>query len=359
MKKTKPIKPRKEHTKGKNKGKDKGKGKGKKQYKIRNWKSYNQALVNRGKVTLWLDEDAQDTWQDVQKTHKPGAPKQYSDGAITTCLTFKSLFHLPLRATEGFVTSIFESMNLNLSVPDFSTLSIRAGKLSIDINTKIDLKNIDQAIDIVIDSSGAKVYGEGEWKVKKHGAGKHRTWRKFHLAIDPKTKKIKAAKMTGNDVGDGEMLEPLLAKVENPIHRTFGDGAYDKRICYDVLHQRGIVAIIPPQKNAKIWRHGNRKGLRHARDENLRRIREIGKPAWKEETQYHTRSIAENGMFRYKTVFGERLWARRYDNQQTEVLLKCKILNQFTDLGMPKTARIPNVIGIPQSVEQFETVIAA
>lgn len=351
MKKIKPIKPRKQHARER--------GKTKKTYKVRNWKEYNQALVNRGKITVWINDEAQANWKNDVKTHKPGAPIQYSDTAITTCLMFKSLFHLPLRTTEGFVKSLFESMRLDLSVPDFSTLSIRAGKLSIDINTKVDMKHIDRTIDIVIDSSGAKVYGEGEWKVKKHGWGKHRTWRKFHLAIDPKTKKIKAAEMTGNDVSDGEMLEPLLVKVENPIKRTFGDGGYDKKICYDALNRMGIVAIIPPQKNAKIWQHGNKKELRHARDENLRRIREIGKSAWKKETKYHTRSIAENGIFRYKTVFGERLWARNYRNQQTEVLLKCKILNQFTDLGMPEAVAISEIIGMPQPVEQFEPAIVA
>lgn len=351
MKKNKLIIPRKQYAKER--------GRSKKTYKIRNWKEYNQALVNRGKVTLWLSDETQTNWNNTEKTHKPGAPLQYSDVAIVTCLTFKSFFHLPLRATEGFVISLFESMGLDLTVPDFSTLSIRAGALSIDINTKIDIKHTDQAIDIVVDSSGAKVYGEGEWKVKKHGASCRRTWRKFHLAIDPKDKKIKAAEMTGNDVSDGEMIDSLLNQVANPITRVFGDGAYDKWACYDVLNQRGITAIIPPQKNAKIWQHGNRRGLRHARDENLRRIRIIGKKAWKEEIEYHTRSIAENGMFRYKTVFGERLWARNYRNQQTEVLVKCKILNQFTDLGMPQTVAISENMSIPQSVEQFETVIVA
>lgn len=316
--------------------KDKKSAKNKK-YKVRNWHEYNEMLVNRGRLMVWVDEETKDNWINVDLSGKRGAPKQYSDTAITTCLTFKALFHLSLRTTEGFVASVFELMKLDLPVPDFSTLSIRAADLPVDIRTKSDLATQDETINIVVDSSGAKVYGEGEWKVKKHGWCKHRTWRKFHLGIDPKTKRIKAADMTGNDTGDCEMLETLLTQVINPIDQVFADGAYDKRVCYDVLNELSIAAVIPPQKNARIWQHGNSKAERLARDENLRRIREIGRTAWKEETSYHQRSIAENGMFRFKTIFGERLSSRSYDNQRTEVLLKCKILNQLTDIGMPQS----------------------
>jgi hypothetical protein len=309
----------------------------KKKYKVRNWHEYNEILVNRGRLMVWVDEETQNNWQNNPKTGKAGAPKQYSDTAITTCLTFKALFHLTLRATEGFVTSLFQLMELDLPVPDFSTLSIRGATLDIDIRTSTDLDTEDETINIVVDSSGAKVYGEGEWKVKKHGWQKHRTWRKFHLGIDPQTRRIKAAEMTGNDTGDCEMLEALLKQITNPIDHMFGDGGYDKRVCYKVLDELGIVAGIPPQENAKIWQHGNCNSPPHARDENLRRIREIGRTAWKKEISYHQRSIVENGMFRFKTAFGERLSARNYANQRTEVLLKCKILNQLTDIGMPQT----------------------
>jgi hypothetical protein len=327
--KTKPSKPTKDK-KPKN-------SKKKKKYKVRNWHEYNEMLVNRGRLMVWVDENTKDNWINVDTSGKRGAPKQYSDTAITTCLTFKALYHLSLRATEGFVASVFKLMQLDLPVPDFSTLSIRAADLPVDIRTKVDRDTQDETINIVVDSSGAKVYGEGEWKVKKHGWCKHRTWRKFHLGFDPKTKRIKAAEMTGNDTADCEILETLLKQVTNPIDQVCGDGGYDKRVCYDVLRKLGIVAVIPPQENAKIWQHGNSKAPPHARDENLRRIREMGRAAWKEETSYHQRSIAENGMFRFKTMFGEKLSARNSPNQRTEVLLKCKILNQLTDIGMPDT----------------------
>jgi hypothetical protein len=328
------IKTKTQPTKSKKSKKKAGK---KKKYKVRNWHEYNQMLVDRGRVTFWVSEDAQGNWHKVKTTGKRGAPKQYSDSAITTCLTVKALFHLTLRGTEGFINSLFEVMNVSLACPDFSTLSIRGGNLGIDIRTKTDLDTQDETINIVVDSSGAKVYGEGEWKVKKHGWQKHRTWRKFHLGIDPETKRIKATEITGNDIADCEMLETLLKQVTNPIDQAFGDGGYDKRVCYDILKELGIVAVIPPQENAKVWQHGNSKAPPRARDENLRRIREIGRKTWKEETSYHQRSLVENGIFRFKTIFGERLSARNYANQRTEVLLKCKILNQLTDIGMPQT----------------------
>ena len=286
---------------------------------------------------VWIDEEAQSNWTSPAASGKRGAPRQYSDTAIETCLTFKALYHLSLRATEGFVASLLSLMRLSLPTPDFSTLSLRGAELAVDIRTKTDIQNTDETLHIVVDSSGAKVYGEGEWKVRMHGWSKHRTWRKFHLAIDEKTKRIKAAEMTGNETADSAMLETLLNQIPNPIDQVDADGAYDRRVCYKVLDERGIVAGIPPRENAKIWQHGNSNSPPLARDENLRRIRQVGRAQWKEEISYHRRSIAENGMYRFKTIFGSSLSARNFNTQRTEVLVKCKVLNKLTDIGMPDT----------------------
>lgn len=310
------------------------KKKGKKKYKVRNWKEYNQMLVNRGSIFFWIEESAKENWNNPPKTRKRGRPELYSDTAIETCLTLGAVFHLKLRAAEGFANSLFALMGLPLSSPDYSTLSIRSGTLSVDIHAEKEV-DVNEALHIVVDSSGAKVYGEGEWKVRQHGWSKHRTWRKFHLGIDEKTKQIKAAEVTGNNTADCDVLEPLLRQIENPIDQVSTDGAYDKRKCYDVLDELGIIAAIPPQKNAKIWRHGNTDGAPYARDENLRRIREIGRRRWKEEVGYHRRSIAENTMYRFKTAFGDIIASRIFPNQRTEVLLKCKILNKMALGGMP------------------------
>lgn len=258
----------------------------------------------------------------------------YSDAAIETCLTLGHVFHLNLRATEGFIDSLLRLMGLSLSSPDYSTLSIRETALSVNIHAEKEV-DVNETLHIVVDSSGAKVYGEGEWKVRQHGWSKHRTWRKFHLGIDENTGTIKAAEVTGNDTADCDVLEPLLLQIPNPIDQVSADGAYDKRKCYEILDTLGIIAAIPPQKNAKIWRHRHYSSSPHARDENLRRIREIGRKSWKEEVGYHRRSIAENTMFRFKTAFGDAIASRLFANQHTEILLKCKILNKMTMGGMP------------------------
>lgn len=309
----------------------------KKKYKVRNWREYNAMLVERGSIFFWIEQSAQENWNNTEKTGKPGAPQSYSDIAISTCLTIKAVFHLSLRATEGFVNSLFRLLCLPLISPHYSTLCIRAGSLSVNVHPKnTDNARIAEPLHIVVDSSGAKVYGEGEWKVRQHGWCKHRTWRKFHLCLDERTKRIMAAEVTRNDVADSEMFEPLLTKIAKRIVKVSADGAYDKRCCYSFLNNAHIAAVIPPQKNARIWQHGNTKAPPLIRDANLRRIRAVGIHQWKIVTAYHRRSIAENCVFRFKTIFSDRLSSRTFDNQRTEILLKCQILNKMADLGLPQ-----------------------
>jgi hypothetical protein len=311
----------------------------KKKYKVRNWREYNEALVQRGSIFFWIDQSAQDDWHPNEKTGKRGKPKVFSDAAIEACLTVRNIFRLPLRATEGFVNSLFTLMRLRLSSPDYSTLSLRGEALPVSIHAE-NIVDTDETLHIVVDSSGAKVYGEGEWKVRQHGWSKRRTWRKFHLAVDEKSKRIKATEVTGNDTADGDMLKPLLRTIPNPIDQVSADGAYDKRKCYDALSDLGIIAAIPPQRNARIWWHNNRRDAPHARDENLRSIRNIGRAAWKKEIGYNRRSIAENAVFRFKTVFGDIISSRKFENQRTEILIKCKILNRMALGGMPETVLV-------------------
>ena len=201
-------------------------------------------------------------------------------------------------------------------------------------------KPATEPMHLVIDSTGLKVYGEGEWKVRQHGYSKRRTWKKLHLIVDAKTHKIAAATLTANDVHDGEMLPPLLAKITQPIAELAADGAYDHRKVYDLLAERKIRALIVPRRNAKIRRHGNAKGARHLRDENLRRIRKVGRKAWKVESGYHQRSLAETAMFRYKRIFGDRLRAREEHAQFLEAMICCSALNRMTDQGMPFRERV-------------------
>jgi len=189
-----------------------------------------------------------------------------------------------------------------------------------------------------VDSTGAKVYGEGEWKVRQHGWSKHRTWKKLHIGVDANTGDILLGEVSGNSTADCTMLEPLLSQLPSQakIDQVSADGGHDRRVCYDALrHYRVSHIAIPPQHNAKIWQHGNIRAQPLPRDANLRRIREIGRKRWKEETLYHRRSLAETTMFRLKTIFADRVSARTDAGRRMQLLLRCQILNRMTALGMP------------------------
>ncbi len=303
-------------------------------YRIRNWKQYNQALVNRGSLTLWVDPATLRAWR-YQGPAQQGAQYRYSDTAIQCVLTLRAVYHLPLRATEGFARSIFGLMGLDLDVPDYSTLCRRAKALQITLP-----KVAEGPLHLVIDSTGLKVYGEGEWKVRQHGYSKRRTWIKLHLAIDPESHEIRAAMVSDPGVTDAEAMPDLLEPEEGQVEAVEADGAFDRRGVYEALERRGARAIIPPRRDAKIIRHGNSSGPRLARDENLRRIRRIGRAAWKEESGYHRRSLAETAMFRMETIFGGGVASRRPHQQAKEVGIRCRALDIMTHQGMPVSERI-------------------
>jgi Transposase DDE domain len=298
-------------------------------YRIRNWKQYNDALVNRGSLTLWVDQAALEAWR-YQGPTRRGAQLDYSDTAIQCLLTLRAVYQLTLRATEGFARSLFELMGLDLPVPDYTTLCRRAGTLRIDLPRKAQ-----GPLHLVIDSTGLKVYGEGEWKARQHGYSKRRTWLKLHLAIDPETHEIQAAVVTEPGVTDAEAVPSLLEQVENPVSGAGADGAYDRREVYEELERRGAEAVIPPRRDAVIRRHGSKAGPRLARDEDLRRIRRIGRAAWEKESGYHRRSLAETAMFRMKTIFGGGVASRRPAQQAKEIGIRCRALNIMTHQGMP------------------------
>jgi len=308
-------------------------------YRIRNWHDYNESLVKRGSLTLWLDKEASESWLACRgkEEKKEGRPFIYSDTAIEIILTVGSVYHLPLRALEGFlksIASLFEKAR-SIRIPDYSTCSRRSKDLVIQIRTK-KIKE-DEDIHVVADSTGVKVFGEGEWKVRQHGYSKRRTWKKIHIAINEKGEII-ATEVTGNDTHDAKMVTPLFNQVKERIASFGGDGAYDKGNVYEACLARGIpLILIPPQKNAKIWYHGNSKDSPHPRDENLRAIRMMGRKQWKKQSGYHTRSRIETTMFRLKTILGPTVQSRVWENQITELKLKCKILNKMFYLGMPES----------------------
>jgi len=301
------------------------------QYRIRNWSEYNAGLKQRGSLTFWLDESVLEGWIVPELSGKRGASVWYSDLAMMTMATVKAVYRLAGRQCQGFLESIFELMGIELSVPDHSTLSRRLSRLTV----ALPVVPKEGARHVVVDSTGVKVYGEGEWKTRQHGISKRRTWRKLHLGVDEATGEILAAVVTTNDVHDGEVLKDLLETIEGDIEQVSTDGAYDHRHCYDEIAERGAKPVIPPRKDAIIWQHGNCKAPPHPRDENLRYIRQHGRKKWKRDANYHRRSLAETTMFRFKTIFGGNLSSRKFDNQAVELFIKCAALNRMIQIAKP------------------------
>jgi IS5 family transposase len=287
-------------------------------------------------LTLWITEDVLQTWHPTVPEGRRGHPRTYTDTAIGTMATLQEIYHLGLRQTEGLLQSIGELLHLEVAIPDYSTLSRRRATLEIALPRTCG----SEALHVVVDSTGVKVFGEGEWKVRQHGYSYRRTWRKVHLGVDEASGELVAAVVTTNNYSDSQILPDLLAQVEEEIQQVSGDGGYDRRNCYEAIRARQAQATIPPQRNAKIWQHGNTKAERLARDQNLRRIRQVGRAAWKRECGYHRRSLAETTMFRLKTIFSERVTARGFAGQAVQVLVRCAALNRMTQLGKPDSYRV-------------------
>ena len=182
---------------------------------------------------------------------------------------------------------------------------------------------------IVIDSTGLKVYGEGEWKVRQHEYSKRRTWKKFHLGVDESNSQIKAVVLSDNSLKDNEVFKDIVTGIEGKICQISADGAYDSRDCYSISEAQGIKLVVLPRKGAVIKKHGNCHGLPLPRDVHIREIRQIGRKKWKERNKYHRRSLSETAMYRFKTLLGDKLSSREFHRQANEAFIKCKILNQM------------------------------
>lgn len=318
--------------------KKKTKSRSKTVYHVRNWSKYDQALVDRYSLTIWISEDMQKSWK-YTGPKQQGAQFTYADEAIEAMLILKEVFHLGNRGVEGFVRSIFKIMRIDLPVPDHTTLSTRGKALKVELPLQVKGQ-----VTLVMDSTGLKIYGEGEWKVRKHGWGKHRTWRKLHLMVEPSSGEIQAIELTGADGHDSQAVPPMLAQLdsETEIEEIIGDGGYDTWSVYNAVKARAPNAkiIIPPQKNAKIKQHGNSKLPPLVRDETLRAIRKSSRKTWKKQSGYHQRSLAETAMYRFKVIFSDQLSTRSLEAQTVQVRIRCKALNQMTHLGMPQSYKV-------------------
>jgi len=305
-------------------------------YKVRNWPEYDQALKNRGSLTIWFTEKAIKAWQPDCLQKQRGGQPAYSNIAIETGMTLRSVYKLGLRQTEGFLESISDLMGLELSIPDHTTLSRRSKQLNI---TKFKRKSGDP-INILVDSTGLKICGSGEWQETKHGLQKRKDWRKLHLVIDEKTGDIVASELTTNKKDDPSQVPAMLNQIEEDVESMAADGAYDKQEVYDALdfHKSGPVrGIIPPRKDAVLSENAYNSPT--PRDQHIISIKEAGRLKWQEQTGYNRRSLVETAMFRYKTIIGAHLRSRNFESQKTEAKIGVAVINKMTSLGIPVSVR--------------------
>ncbi len=305
-------------------------------YKVRNWPEYDRALRSRGSLTVWFAEEAVAAWLPDSIDKKRGGQQFYSDIAIETGLTLRSVYKLGLRQTEGFLESIFDFMGLKLPIPDHTTLSRRSGKLK-----AVRLKRKPgESVHIILDSTGLKIRGSGEWQETKHGLQKRKSWRKLHLAIDEKTGDILASELTTDRNDDPSQVPVMLDQIEGDIQSATADGAYDRKEVYDALESLSsgpAAAVIPPRKDAVLSENASDSPT--PRDLHIMSIEENGRLKWQKETGYNRRSLVETAMFRYKTIVGACLRSRNFDSQKTEEKIGVAVINKMTGLGMPVSVR--------------------
>jgi|SRR5579862_1750351 len=309
-------------------------------YRTRNWKEYNRSLVNRGSITFWFEEESVKNWYSKERTGEPGRPDIYSDAAIRCGLMIKAVFRITLRALQGFIASIFQLAGFQLQCPHYSVFSRRAKDLQIPLRK---LLKPGVKLNIIFDSTGVKVFGEGEWKVRKFGYCKRRTWRKVHVGMDADTGQIIVGAMSTGDTKDEVPMLHMMEALEGlALGDVIGDGAYDTVDCRDIIYDMGGRQVIPPPKSARVQRKTSIPGLRE-RDNAICRIKELGEEGrklWKQEIKYHRRSRVETCISRYKRILGDRLSSRLEKTQFTEISIKLDILNRMAELGMPQSYKV-------------------
>lgn len=306
-------------------------------YKVTNWAEYDRGLVRRGDIRFWIDEEAIKAWIAPYRT-TPGGQRKFSNFAIEATLILGAVFKMPLRQTEGFVRSLMEIMGLDLPVPDHTTLARRRRTVEVEMHAP----GRSAPVDLVLDSSGLKFYGAGEWARKKHGETR-RSWRKLHVAMDAGTGEILAHELTNDDTSDTEMVTPLLENAGGCIKRVFADGAYDGQPTYDAISDAS-----PPKSKPKVVINPRKpsipnKGEEHGgsqRELHCARIAEVGKMAWQKETDYGLRSLGETAIFRIKALTEGKFTARTFGAQQSEISIKIAIANKAIRAAKPISERV-------------------
>jgi Transposase DDE domain len=302
--------------------------------RLTNWPTYEAGLRQRGDLMVWFSEEAIAAWRAVPRTSRGGQP-WYSPLAILAALTLRAVFRLALRQTEGLIGSVIRLLGLDLPVPDHTTLSRRADGLDVQRP-----RSGTEPVHLLVDSTGLKLCGAGEWLNEKHGTKTRRSWRKLHIGMDAETGEIVAAELTTNDVDDASQVGPLLGQVAEPVASFTGDGAYDQDSVYRTVadHHSQAVVIVPPRATA--IPSGTATTEPTQRDRHLQCVAEKGRIGWQKASGYTKRSRVEATIGRYKQVIGDGLRSHKDGRRTTEVSVAIHVLNRMLELGRPISIRI-------------------
>jgi hypothetical protein len=304
--------------------------------KVTNWREYDAGLRQRGSLTVWFTDEAVQAWQAEPRATRGGQP-DYSPLAILTALTLRAVFRLPFRQTEGLIGSVIGLLGLDLAVPDHTTLCRRAETLEVP---RPPPRSDGEPVHLLVDSTGLKLCGAGEWLIEKHGTRTRRSWRKLHIGMDANTGQIVAAELTTNDVDDGSQVGPLLDQLDGQIASFTGDGAYDQEGVHASVAARDPKAavIVPPRSTAVP--SDTAETAPTQRDRHIQLIAETGRMGWQTATGYNIRARIEAAMGRFKQVIGDGLRSRTDERRATEVNVAVHALNRMLELGRPESVRI-------------------
>jgi hypothetical protein len=286
---------------------------------VTNWADYNEALRQRGSLTVWFTEDAIAAWKAAPRT-TPGGQPHYSDLAITTALTLRAVFRLALRQTEGLIGSVLQLLSLDLPVPDYSTLSRRAQTLELPAQPRAT------GVHLLVDM---KLSGPGEWRstVPESGAP-------LHIGFDAVTGRIVASLLT--DVDDASQVEPLLDQIADPVEVFLGDGGYDRTGVYTALDERypDAVIVVPPRADAVLSAMADPDPTQ--RDGHIQAIAGKGRMAWQRDSGYNQRAGVEGQFARWKQVIGDGL--RFHSDEARATAIAAQVLNRMLD--RPNSVRV-------------------
>ncbi len=307
----------------------------KQRHRVTNSAAYDAALRQRGSLTVWFTDAAIAAWKAEPRTTR-GGQLRYSALAIETALTLRSVFRLALRQTEGLIGSIITLLGLDLAVPDHTTLSRRAENLDV-----VRTRPSSGPVHLLVDSTGLKLCGSGEWLLEKHGTKTRRSWRKLPIAVDADTGQITAAALTASDVDDASQVGPLLDQVNSPLASFTADGAYDQDGVYGevVSRHREASVIVPPRSSGVP--SDTAQTAPTMRDRHLQTIAERGRMAWQKAAGYNWRALVEADISRFKRIIGDGLRSRTDQRRATEVAIAVNALNRMLDLGRPEYVRLP------------------